>query len=216
MTQSPVLATASSSPAAGWLTATTLALTLSLIGAHSNAEDAITPTDHFTIENPAPLTDGQAEQIYRGIAPRMLAGYAQSKFPGTANYQSWKRFNSAPYLSRGHGNRFLNNYGNEISKNYLSLSSGEKMATGSVLAKDSFTVTTDDKIHPGALFLMEKLAENTQPDTDDWRYVMLLPDGSVLGDTLGANPASMTFCHACHQAASDTDFVFLLPQRLRQ
>lgn len=189
---------------------------LALVGSAVSAANKITPNDHFKIEQPASLTGDQAESIYRNIAGKMRDGYTQSQYPSAADYQQWQRFNTAPYLSPGHGNRFLNNYGNRLAKDYLQLKNGETLPAGAILAKDSFTVTAAEQVHPGALFLMEKLPEGASAATADWRYVMLLPDGSVLGDTNGANPASMDFCHACHQQAKNTDYLFLLPQALHR
>lgn len=180
------------------------------------AANSIIPSDHFNIEHPAKLTGDEAESIYTKISAQMREGYAQSEYPSAGLYQSWQRYNTAPYLSAGHGNRFLNNYGNAIAGNYLSLKNGETLPAGAIIAKDSFTVTANNDVHAGALFLMEKLPANTNSKTADWRYVMLLPDGSVLGDTQGANPSSMDFCHSCHQQAKATDFLFLLPAHLRR
>ncbi len=189
---------------------------LTLTCATALAADSITPIDHFKIERPAKLSAEQAESIYSGIAKRMRDRYTQSKYPSARQYQSWRRLNTAPYLSPGHGNRFLNNYGNELAADYFKLAAGGSLPVGAIVAKDSFTVTSDEKVYPGALFLMEKLPAGSSTATADWRYVMLLPDGSVLGDTTGANPASMEFCHVCHVQAKTTDYLFLLPPELRR
>ena len=175
--------------------------------------DPFAPEGHIKIERPADLDADDASAIYREIAGRMADGYAQSDYEDAQNYQKWTKQNSAPYLSPGHGNRFLNNYGNAISKGYLALDIDEKMPVGSVLAKDSFTVTEEKEIFAGALFLMEKLEEGKSPVTGDWRYVMILPDGSLIGDTLGNDPDSMTFCHDCHEQAAETDFLFGIPAK---
>ena len=176
-------------------------------------DDPFAPEGHIKIERPADLDADDASAIYNEIAGRMAEGYAQSDYDDAINYQNWTKQNSAPYLSPGHGNRFLNNYGNAISKGYLALDIDEKMPVGSVLAKDSFTVTEEKEIFAGALFLMEKLEEDQYPATGDWRYVMILPDGSLIGDTLSDNPESMTFCHDCHEQAAETDFLFGIPAK---
>ena len=36
------------------------------------------------------------------------------------------------------------------------------------------TVTDEGKIYPGAMFVMEKLAQGANPETADWRYIMVL------------------------------------------
>ena len=183
--------------------------------APSLAQDAFKPTEHFKIERPADLKSDDANAIYDGIIKQMAEGYAQSGIPAAKDYLKWRRDNNAPYLSSGHGNRFLNNYGNAVSNGYLKLRRGSKMPVGSVLAKDSFTVTDDKEIFGGALFLMEKLADNAKPQTGDWRYVMIMPDGSIFGDNAVAGDESMQFCHDCHKRVKTRDYLYLIPQKFR-
>ena len=181
----------------------------------SHADDPPDPIEHFEIQDPADLTKGGASEAYRGLAAQMLEGYSQSGVPTAAQYQEWQRFNSAPYLSRGHGNRFLNNYGNAIARDYLDLEFGDEMPMGSIIAKDSFTVTKTGEIFAGALFLMEKLPRGTDPETADWRYTMIMPDGSLFGDTLGDESAKMDFCHSCHEIAEADDYLYFIPEEYR-
>lgn len=176
------------------------------------ANELDNPTIHFQIENPAQLDQQSAEAVYQALIAVMQEGYAQSTDPSARNYSNWKRFNTAPYLSSGHGNRYLNNYGNSVSKDYLALDLDEQMPVGSILVKDTFTATSEGDSLPGALFIMEKMAEGSLPDTGDWRYATIMPDGSIFGDTTGDNPERMTFCHDCHIQAEDTDYLFLLPE----
>ena len=193
----------------------TLTVFLCVVPLLSQADDPPDPIEHFEIQDPADLTKDGASQAYRGLAAQMLEGYSQSGVPSAAEYQGWRRFNSAPYLSSGHGNRFLNNYGNTIAKDYLDLEFGDPMPMGSILAKDSFTVTKTGETFAGALFLMEKLPRGTNPDTADWRYVMIMPDGSLFGDTLGTDPAKMDFCHSCHEIAEADDYLYFIPEEYR-
>lgn len=167
---------------------------------------------HVTLETPEVLSKAEAEKVYLELQEAMSLGYSLSEDPTVTSYMSWPRFNSAPYISTGHGNRYLNNYGNEIAKDYLSLKEGEKMPVGSILVKDSFTAAEGGKHFPGAVSIMEKLAKDINPETGDWRYSMYLPDGSLMGDTIGENPHEMDFCHACHEAKADVDFLFQIPQ----
>ena len=143
----------------------------------------------------------------------MASSYALSRLSAIENYQSWKRYNSAPYLSATHGQRFVNNFANEPAKNYGKLQKGEKYPAGSVFAKDSVTITEEGKVFPGAMFVMEKLAAGSQPETGDWRYIMVLPDGTQYGDTTGEEAPQVKYCHACHAAKADQDFVFFIPDQ---
>ncbi len=191
---------------------TAITLTVTLVTNLSIA-NTITPNEHFKIEDPADISAEEAEALYQSIINRMRTGYANSDYLAAKQYSRWTRFNDQPYLSPGHGNRYLSNYGNRIASNYLDLQPGEQMAKGAIIAKDSFTAKKDGTLLPGALFLMEKLDSGVKAEYGDWRYVMVLPDGAVLGDSEGANAQSMHFCHTCHVAVKSTDYLFFLPEK---
>jgi hypothetical protein len=90
------------------------------------------------------------------------------------------------------------------------------MPAGSVLAKDSFVVTPDGRVAVGPLFIMEKLAAGANADTHDWRYAMIMPNGSLFGVTGGKESAGVTFCAECHATmADDQDSLFFVPDALR-
>jgi hypothetical protein len=166
---------------------------------------------HIAVENPADLVPIEADRIYEELKQQLVDGYAVADMKVIDGYQAWKRYNSTPYLSSTHGQRFVNNYANETASNYGQLGAGERYPVGTVLAKDSITVTTEGKVFPGALFVMEKLKRGGNPDTADWRYVMIIPDGSIFGDTLGDEPELVEYCHACHRARAKDDYVFFVP-----
>lgn len=170
---------------------------------------------HIAVENPAELSPADAEKIYAGLKQSMAENYALSRMDLVDNYLSWKRYNSAPYLSATHGQRFVSNYANDAGSAYGALKDGERYPVGTVLAKDSITVTDEGKTFPGALFVMEKLAAGASPDTADWRYVMIIPDGSLYGDTQGDETEQVQYCHSCHKAKAKQDFVFFIPDAFR-
>ena len=179
----------------------------------SAQEDA--ETAHIEVKNPADLTHAQANHIYDALKQTLDERYAVSNMDLIAGYQSWKRYNSAPYLSATHGQRFVNNYANQQGRDYGRLKSGEYYPPGTVFAKDTITVTDEGKNFPGAMFVMEKLAAGQSPETADWRYVMVIPDGSVFGDTIGEEPELVEYCHACHIARASRDYVFFVPKDYR-
>ncbi|WP_170765995.1 cytochrome P460 family protein [Ruegeria lacuscaerulensis] len=175
--------------------------------AQSSDEDA-----HLAIENPADLPKEEALRIYESLQKRMARGYGGAQLDLLLNYQDWPLFNDAPYISATHGQRYVNSYANRMAHNYGTLQEGEKLPMGSVLAKDSVTVTDEGNIHPGALFVMEKLAEGANPETGDWRYIMVMPDGSLFGDTMGFRAPAVAYCHDCHEAVADRDYTFFVPE----
>jgi len=153
--------------------------------------------------------------VYDQLKARMASGYGLAKLPILKNYQSWKIYNSEPYISATHGRRYVNNYANKVVTNYGKLKKGESYPVGSVFAKDTITVTSTKKVFPGAMFIMEKLEPGKSPVTGDWRYVMVLPDGSMFGDTMGAAAEDVEYCAACHIQKSREDYVFFVPKKYR-
>ena len=178
--------------------------------AQNNDQDA-----HLAIENPANLSKEDAQAHYKSLSRRMERGYAAAQLDVLLNYQAWPLFNDAPYISATHGQRYVNSYANRMAHNYGTLQEGEVLPVGSVLAKDSMTVTDEGNVHPGALFVMEKLPAGTNPETADWRYIMVMPDGSLFGDTMGFRASEVDYCHVCHEAVADRDYTFYVPEEYR-
>jgi hypothetical protein len=183
---------------------------------HAQTGNALKPERHFKIKNPARLTAPEAMTAYDNVSAQMFRGYAASKDQSARKFGAWRRHNTAPYTSDTHGNRYVSNYSNSIAKRYGNMKPGEVLPAGSILAKDSFTVTKDRAIFAGALFLMEKLPKGKSPKTGDWRYQMIMPDGSLFGDTQGTGASEVAFCHDCHAAKKDDDFLFYVPEKVRR
>jgi len=170
---------------------------------------------HVRVDNPAKLSHKEAETIYQTITDDLAAAFESSGVPEIQGYTDWRRYNSAPYMSSTHGNRFINNYGNSASVGYDRLKKGDLMSLGSVLIKDSFAVTQQGAVIPGRLFVMEKLSAGSHPATGDWRYMMIGSDGMVIADTVGETAKQAEFCHVCHKVRSSRDFLFYVPPDFR-
>lgn len=180
------------------------------------AQDQPATEEHFSVEKPATLPPTEAEAIYGRIVDDMGGAYELSQDPNAAGYQRWIRFNTAPYPSATHGSRYVNNYGNGLARGYARPNAFEALPEGAVLAKDSFAVTSDGDVFLGPLFLMEKMAPGFDPKSRDWRYSMIMPDGSFFGMTGGDNDADVRFCVTCHEAAGDeNDHLFFMPEAYR-
>jgi hypothetical protein len=147
----------------------------------------------------------------------MDAAYAKGGVKAVDNYRQWVNLALAPYQSATHGNRYVNNYANGIGvEHYARYENVGTMPAGSVLAKDSFVVNADGRVAVGPLFIMEKLAAGASADTHDWRYAMIMPNGSVFGVTGGKGSANVEFCAECHATiADDQDSLFFLPEQMR-
>ena len=170
---------------------------------------------HITLENPGKLSEADIHSVYERLLKSMVMGYGASQFDWAEKYAAWTRYNRIPYLSATHGNRYVNNYANATTRGYGALKPGETFAAGTIMAKDSFTVTKKGKVFPGALFVMEKLKPGANPGTADWRYIMVMPDGSLFGDTAGDSADQVAYCHDCHRQKADQDYVFFVPARYR-
>ena len=147
----------------------------------------------------------------------MLAAYAPSGVAGADNYTNWPRFSQRAYVSDTHGGRFVQNYANAAAAEaYGWFEDIGTMPVGGVLAKDSFVAMGNGGLAVGPLFMMEKMAAGFSADTGDWRYTMIMPDGSVAGQTGGAGSEVMQFCADCHGAvAEDQDHLWFLPEEFR-
>ncbi len=170
------------------------------------------PRRHFRIRNPKFLDATEAEAIYRRLRGRMAAGYALS---GRRVYGGWTRYNRAPYISATHGRRYVNNYANARGAAYGRFEDAGRLPVGSIIAKDSFSVTENGEIDPGPLFLMEKMAAGFNYTSGDWRYSEIMPDGSVLGVTRGENAAAVEYCIGCHLAVESQDHLYFPPPAMR-
>ena len=170
---------------------------------------------HFAAPTPADLTPGEAAAIYRDIREQMLAGYRLSDNSAAQNFARWQRFNTAPYRSATHGERYVNNYANALAEAYGEYEAAGAMPPGAVVVKDTFYVSQSGGVFPGALMIMEKMAAGFSDVTGDWRYSMIMPDGSLYGTTGGESAQSVRFCAECHALTAETDYLFFLPESYR-
>jgi hypothetical protein len=173
------------------------------------------PRRHFRIKNPASLTPEEASAIGSELGAEMAAGYGRSGDPSALTYQSWDRYNTTPYRSATHGQRYVNNYANPAARDYRRFEDAGTLPVGAVIAKDSFTVTRDGVASPGALFMMEKMPEGFNYVSGDWRYTMILSDGSLFGTTNGENSERVGYCITCHLAREANDHLFFVPEAVR-
>jgi hypothetical protein len=173
------------------------------------------PRRHFRLRNPAELPPAQAELIYQIAAPSLEKGYTMSNHPVAEAYHTWPRFNTAPYLSVTHGNKYINNFANEIAGTYGKFEDASEMPVGSVIAKDSFSVTESHEILLGPLFLMEKMPAGFNEVSGNWKYTQIQPDGTVLGETNGEGSDAVRYCIGCHAAVEQQDHLFFVPRAYR-
>ncbi len=173
------------------------------------------PRRHFRIRNPKQLTPGEAQTVYDGLRKAMGKGYAFSGHPAVKGYQKWRRYNTTPYRSSSHGQRYLNIYANAKGAAYGLFEKAGRLPVGSTIVKDSFTVMDDGAVSPGPVFIMEKMKQGFHYVSGDWRYTMIMPDGSIFGQTKGENAEAVEFCISCHLAAAEQDHLRFVPKAFR-
>ena len=170
------------------------------------------------------VTDTRATKTYDSIKSTLAENYAKSLLAAASSYNSWRRYNKAPYVSEHHGGRLVNDYANSAATNYGNLENGDRLPAGSIVAMDSFRIIpsclpltiTADAVDPGPLFVMEKLDPGFNEETGDWRFTMVMPDGSIYGETNGIGHEQVQFCADCHQDVSKKqDWLFFLPKKYR-
>jgi len=163
------------------------------------------------------LSDKELAAAYECLYPEMVAGYAKAGIPAAKGYKKWAtRFSRVSYESGTHGGRMVNNYSNSIGKKaYAKYEDVKKAPQSSVFFKDSFSVGSNGSLSAGPIFLMEKKQAGFDKKNGDWRYYMIMPNGTLFGTTKGKNSAGMKFCSACHGLVADTDFLYFLPEEFR-
>lgn len=162
------------------------------------------------------LTDAEAATAYDCLREAMRAAYGKSGNATATSYADWRRYSRVAYQSATHGGRYVQNYANATARAYGVFEKAGVMPVGSVLAKDSFLVDGNGKATMGPLFTMEKMPAGFSASSGDWKYTMIMPNGSVFGITNGKNSAGMQFCVECHAAvAEEQDHMMFLPDEYR-
>ena len=184
-------------------------------GCNPCAASACNPCNPCAAAAEVDLTDGEAKLAYNCIIKEMQAGYAKSGMKVATKYVSWKTYATRAYQSGTHGGRFVQNFANAKAKNYGKFEDAGKMRHGAALAKNSFAATADGKLAAGPLFLMEKMKAGWNKNSGDWKYTMIMADGSTFGETKGTNAAGMQFCVECHASAEDEDYMLFIPDEYR-
>ena len=162
------------------------------------------------------LTDAEAANVYDCVRQYMEAAYRPADDPAASNFLSWTNFSLVPYVSATHGNRYVMNYANPTAADaYDEFEDIDEVPAGGVIAKNSFVIGKNGQAMVGPLFLMEKMGEGFDAQTGDWKYSMIMADGSTFGVTNGTNSSGVQFCNECHAAVAEQDYLYFLPEDYR-
>ncbi len=142
----------------------------------------------------------EAQVVYDCIADALHAGdmTGDKRWIPTgyvADYRSWTPANTLPANPGFHGGRFLLTWINDVgAADYLKFAEEDVfIPAGTVIAKESFSVTVAGKVKPGPLFIMEKRVAGVSPETDDWYYMAVAPNGAPMAFNV------INACSECHQ-----------------
>ena len=127
------------------------------------------------------ISDAEALEVYDCVKGYMQEAYGVADDPNAGSYLGWWRYSTGPYPSGTHGGRYVMNWGNRAGAAYIGYEEAGVMPVGSAIAKDSFSVGADGKVTLGPLFLMEKMEPGFNEASGDWKYTMIMPDGSTFG-----------------------------------
>lgn len=146
------------------------------------------------------LNFDEANAVYECLKDSLYKGYNKGKkrwIPAdyVKDYRDWTLVSKAPAAPGFHSGRFLVTYVNEIgAAEYVKYQDVRgPMPAGTLIAKESFSVNKKGKDKKGPLFLMEKVAAGTSPETGDWYYMMVAPNGKPQAINV------VTACSQCHQ-----------------
>ncbi len=170
-----------------------MALALTTPAAHA-ADCAVSNADPFE------LSETEVVELYACMEAKMLEGYTKEGDAVAAEYRTWAATATRPAVAGAHGERFLNTFANDIAaEQYTKFEEeGVVMPVGSVLAKESIKITKKAAVRVGPLFIMTKAAAGTAPETSDWVYSGVQPNGKPM-------KFKQSFCHDCHAAWEDQD-----------
>jgi hypothetical protein len=163
---------------------------------------------------PEHLTPGEVAAMAACLAPALDAVLASAREPALRGAAAWPPMSKA-YRGSEHG-MFLQVYANAAAAaSYKNYELGAAIPVGGVVLKRSFRVAADGKASPFALFVMERMAQGFSPDTNDWRFALIGPDGRLVGATNGPDDAKVRYCASCHASARRQDFLLFVPPGLR-
>jgi len=149
----------------------------------------------------------EAYDVYACLADDLYTGYNTGDkrwIPAefVKDYRNWWAASTLPANPGTHSERFLFTYVNETGADaYGKYAEGLRMPTGTVIAKESFSIDAKGKGKPGPLFIMQKVAEGTSPRTNDWYYMAVAPSGTPMAVNV------YTACNECHSGYEDSDYV---------
>jgi hypothetical protein len=188
-----------------------LCCTLVVLLAHGRA----TLAEECLAPDGTPVSLGKTASLFHCLEPLFETMLRLSDISGVEGLLQWPSPAARPYRSADHGDRYVMPYANQAAGAFARLQSVARMPPGAILALPSFTVAGDGEPLPGPLYLMEKQAPGFAPSIGDWRYVMVLPDGTRYETTSTPQRDALAFCADCHlrKGRSSDSLIFPPPDQ---
>jgi hypothetical protein len=141
------------------------------------------------------------DQLYSCLKDKLAEGYGAQGHEVGSVYRDWQVAATGAAAPGPHGNRFLLTFANETAfAQYVKYNEdgGFSMPVGSVLAKESFTLSKKQKPRRGPLLIMTKVAAGEADEFGNWVYSGVNGKGKAM-------KVKQSFCHDCHVAYEDQD-----------
>jgi len=181
------------------LKATVFAAGLIALANAAAAQDAQECTN-VGVEDFFDLDEAQVIDVYNCLEGKMAEGYAKEGDEVGSSFRDWTVTATRAAVQGTHGGRLLLTYANDVAADsYMAYAEENEMPVGSVLAKESISLSKKKKTaRPGPLFIMTKMEAGSIPETDDWLYGGLQPNGKPM-------KFKQAFCHDCHSGWAEQD-----------
>lgn len=155
-----------------------------------------------------PLSDDEARIAGDCVEGVRRAAFAMAEHLPAREHAGWARMTTRPYRSE-HSLQsvYVEVFANARAADYARFEDGTPLPIGAGIAKAAFRVSHDGEVAPAQLYMLEKMPPGFDPETGDWRYTMIGPDGQIVGQTGGRADAWMGHCKVCHVIARDQDFL---------
>jgi hypothetical protein len=120
-----------------------------------------------------------------------------------ADFASYRKLTPEPFLSRVHGNRWVEVWVSEAGADaYLD---GGEIPLGTVIMKSSWEDQGGQPGAPGPYFVMRKEAPGYAPEHEDWYYAIhwAKPAGKQAGQApfyWRGRSAKVAYCYDCHDS----------------
>jgi len=159
------------------------------------------------------LTDQEAASVGDCMRPRLVALANASGDLRLKGSGEWRHF-SGQFYSSEHG-RYLEVAGNAAAAGFLKFEDGPPLPVGAVVTKRSYRVLQSGAVVVDPQFVIERMPKGYDNRVGDWKFTLIAPNGTIVGESRGRDGDKVEFCVECHKSAWRQDFLFFIPPPYR-